>query len=201
MELPLPIDYVSAPKPKYEPIRIPYLAQGDSIYLPFAATGALSYSLTGKLPQGLSFNTSTGLISGVASENGIFIFTMVAEGCGETSQLVELDIDAPTPNAISHRINFNRNSCTIPDAAKESLERFLEKAKGLSPRNIIPEIYVSGGGKASDPNDPLADCRQEAICDFLLLENLLGEVLSDVFTGSENRIEIIVYWPRPNDGN
>jgi len=195
------IDYVSAPKPKYEPIRIPYLAQGDSIYLPFAATGALSYSLTGKLPQGLSFNTSTGLISGVAIENGIFIFTMVAEGCGETSQLVELDIDAPTPNAISHRINFNRNSCTIPDAAKESLERFLEKAKGLSPRNIIPEIYVSGGGKASDPNDPLADCRQEAICDFLLLENLLGEVLSDVFTGSENRIEIIVYWPRPNDGN
>ena len=195
------IDYVSAPKPKYEPIRIPYLAQGDSINLPFAATGALSYSLTGKLPQGLSFNTSTGLISGVASENGIFIFTMVAEGCGETSQLVELDIDAPTPNAISHRINFNRNSCTIPDAAKESLERFLEKAKGLSPRNIIPEIYVSGGGKASDPNGPLADCRQEAICDFLLLENLLGDVLSDVFTGSENRIEIIVYWPRPNDGN
>ena len=194
------IDYVSLPKPKYEPIRIPYLAQGDSIYLPFAATGALSYSLTGKLPQGLSFNTSTGLISGVSIENGIFILSMVAEGCGETSQLVELDIDAPTPNAISHRINFNRNSCTIPDAAKESLERFLEKAKGISPRNIIPEIYVSGGGKASDPNSPLAECRQEAICDFLLLEDLLGEVLSDVFTGAENRIEIIVYWPRPNDG-
>ena len=69
----------------------------------------------------------------------------------------------------------------------------------LSPK-VNPEIYVSGGGKASDPNSPLADCRQEAICDFLLLENLLGEVLSDVFTGAENRIEIIVYWPRPNDG-
>jgi len=196
------IDYVSVPKPKYEPIRIPYLAQGDSIYLPFSATGASSYSLNGKLPAGLSFNTSTGLISGVASENGIFVFTMVATGlCGDTNQLIELDIDAPTPNAISHRINFTPNSCAIPDSAKASLERFLEKAKGLSPRNIIPEIYVSGGGKASDPNGPLADCRQEAICDFLLLENLLGDVLSDVFTGSENRIEIIVYWPRPNDGN
>ncbi len=145
-------------------------------------------------------NHATGEISGTSTENGIFVLTLTASNlCGETKQLVELDIDAPTPNAISHRINFLPGSCSIPDSAKAYLEAFLEKAKGLSPRNLIPEIYVSGGGKANDSNSPLADCRQEAICDLLLLENLLGEVLSDVFTGSENRIEIIVYWPRPND--
>ncbi len=194
------IEYVSVPKPKFEPIRIPYLAQGSLISLPFVASNATTYGLVGKLPSGLTMNHATGEISGTSTENGIFVLTLTASNlCGETKQLVELDIDAPTPNAISHRINFLPGSCSIPDSAKAYLEAFLEKAKGLSPRNLIPEIYVSGGGKANDSNSPLADCRQEAICDLLLLENLLGEVLSDVFTGSENRIEIIVYWPRPND--
>lgn len=194
------IEYVSVPKPVFETIRIPYLSQGSSVSLPFTATNASLYGVVGRLPSGLTQNASTGLISGTPSENGIYVITLTATGiCGETRQIVELDIDAPTPNAISHRINFLPGSCVIPDSAKASLEAFLEKAKGISPRNIIPEIYVSGGGKANDPNSLLADCRQEAICDFLLLENLLGEVLSDVFTGSENRVEIIVYWPRPND--
>ena len=195
------IDYSSVPKPIFESIRIPYLSQGSLLSLPFVATNTTSYGFIGKLPAGLTLNASTGEISGTPTENGIFILTLTASNlCGQTQQFVELDIDAPTPNAISHRINFLPGSCSIPDSAKASLEAFLTKAKGLSPRNIIPEIYVSGGGKASDPNSPLADCRQEAICDFLLLEDLLGEVLSDVFTGAENRIEIIVYWPRPNDG-
>jgi hypothetical protein len=195
------IDYSSVPKPIFESIRIPYLSQGSLLSLPFVATNTTSYGFIGKLPAGLTLNASTGEISGTPTENGIFILTLTASNlCGQTQQFVELDIDAPTPNAISHRINFLPGSCSIPDSAKASLEAFLAKAKGLSPRNIIPEIYVSGGGKASDPNSPLADCRQEAICDFLLLENLLGEVLSDVFTGAENRVEIIVYWPRPNDG-
>jgi hypothetical protein len=195
------IDYVSVPKPRFETIRMPYLSQGSAINLPFQASNVTSYGVIGSLPSGLSLDSSTGAVTGVPTENGIFILTLTASNlCGQTQQFVELDIDAPTPNAISHRINFLSGSCSIPDSAKASLEAFLTKAKGLSPRNIIPEIYVSGGGKASDPNSPLADCRQEAICDFLLLEDLLGEVLSDVFTGAENRIEIIVYWPRPNDG-
>jgi hypothetical protein len=195
------IDYSSVPKPNFETIRIPYLAQGSALTLPFFASNANSYGYIGTLPSGLSLNTSTGTLTGTPTENGIFILTLTASNlCGQTQQFVELDIDAPTPNAISHRINFLPGSCSIPDSAKASLEAFLAKAKGISPRNIIPEIYVSGGGKASDPNSPLADCRQEAICDFLLLEDLLGEVLSDVFTGAENRIEIIVYWPRPNNG-
>ena len=195
------IEYVSVPKPVFEPIRIPYLSQGASLNLPFIASNANTYGVASKLPNGLSINATTGVISGTPRENGIFVLTLTASNiCGETQQVVELDIDSPTPNAISHRINFTPNSCKIPDSAKASLELFLEKVKRISPRNIIPEIYVSGGGKAGNPNSPLADCRQEAICDFLLLEDLLGEVLDDVFTGAENRVEIIVYWPRPNDG-
>ena len=194
------IDYVTVPKPKFEPIRIPYLAQNLAMDLLFSATNASSYKLEGRIPSGVTMDTKTGRIAGVPGENGIYVFTIVASGiCGDTHQIVELDVDATTPNAISHRINFAPGSCAIPEAAKASLQRFLDEAKGISPRNIIPEIYVSGGGKLNDPNGELAQCRQEAICDLLLLEELLGEVLTDVFTGSENRIEIIVYWPRPND--
>lgn len=194
------IEYVTAPKPKFGVIRIPYLSQGSAIYLPLSAEGANAYILEGQLPSGLTLNRETGLLSGTASENGIFVFTLVASGiCGDTNQLIELDIDAPTPNAVSHRINFTPNSCEIPDSAKASLERFIDQVKGIAPRNIIPEIYISGGAPSTDPDDPTAQCRQDAICDFLLLENLLGQVLTDVFTGSPNRIEIIVYFPRPND--
>lgn len=194
------IEYVSVPNPAFQATRIPYISQGQAVVFSVNATGALSYSIDGRLPGGLMLNPKTGQISGTPFENGIFVFEVVATGlCGNTSQFMELDVDAPTPNAISHRINFLPGSCDIPDSAEASLQRFLEEAKGISPRNIIPEIYVSGGFKSGDPDSELAKCRQNAICDFLLLEELLGQVLTDVFTGSENRIEIIVYWPRPND--
>ena len=113
--------------------------------------------------------------------------------------VLELDIDAATPNAMSHRINFLPGTCELTDSAKASFENFITRIKGLSPRNIIPDIYISGGSKNSDPNSSLVQCRQNALCDLLLIEDLLGEILTDVFTGAENRIEIIVYWPRPND--
>lgn len=194
------INYVASSKPKYVPIRIPYLSQGVAIYLDIQASDATSYRLVGKLPSGLTFNNTTGVISGTPTENGVFVFDLIATGpCGDTTTVLELDIDAPTPNAISHRINFLPNSCTITDSAKESFERFIDKVKGISPRNIIPDIYISGGYKESDPNGPLAQCRQEALCGVLLVEDLLGEILTDVFSGSENRIEIIVYWERPTD--
>ena len=194
------IEYVTAPNPSFQATRIPYISQGQAVSFSVNAIGALSYSIDGRLPGGLILDSKSGVMSGTPYENGIFIFEVVATGlCGSTSQFMELDVDAPTPNAISHRINFLPGSCEVPDSAEASLQRFLEEAKGISPRNIIPEIYVSGGFKTGDPNSELAKCRQEAICDFLLLEELLGQILTDVFTGSENRIEIIVYWPRPND--
>lgn len=194
------VTYLTASKPKFQPIRIPYLSQGTAINLDIAADDARSFKLTGRLPSGVTFNEVTGLISGTPTENGVYVLSIVAVGvCGEVNSTLELDIDAPTPNAMSHRINFLPGSCELTDSAKASFEEFITKIKGLSPRNIIPDIYISGGSKNSDPNSPTAKCRQESLCDLLLIEDLTGDILTDVFTGSENRIEVIVYWPRPND--
>jgi hypothetical protein len=194
------INYLTASKPRFQPIRIPYLSQGVAINLDILADHALSFRLVGRLPSGVMFTNSSGLISGTPTENGVYVFDLIAVGpCGETMTVLELDIDAPTPNAMSHRINFLPGSCQMTDSARASFEAFITRIKGLSPRNIIPDIYISGGSRNSDPNSPLAQCRQNALCDLLLIEDLLGEILTDVFTGAENRIEIIVYWPRPND--
>ena len=195
------INYSTANKPKFLPIRMPYLSQGVEVDLDFEAENSSSFRLIGKLPAGLTLNASSGKISGVPFENGIFVFDLAAIGpCGETMTFVELDVDAPTPNAMSHRINFLPGSCQMSDSARASFEAFILKIKGISPRNIIPDIFISGGSKNSDPNSPIATCRQESLCDLLLIEDLTGDILTDVFTGSENRIEIIVYWSRPNDG-
>jgi uncharacterized repeat protein (TIGR02543 family) len=190
------IKYVDVPKPKFVPILIPYLSQGDYLSLPITATNATSYSIIGTLPAGLAFNTATGAISGTPNENGIFGFVITATGiCGETTQLVELDIDKETPNAISHRINILPGSACISDSAKASLASFLDKVKEIAPRNLAPEIYFSGGGIASGSD--LGDDRRDCLCDLFLEEEVYGNVIEGEFTGTANRIEIIVYWAKP----
>ena len=194
------IEYLSNTKPAFQAIAIPYLAQDLYMSLPISATNATSYSLVGTLPTGISLNTTTGELSGTPRTNGIFSFSITANGkCGSTTQDIEIDIDKPTPNAISHRILFPPGSCELSPSAKASLDRFLEEAKLLAPRNLIPEIYLSGLAGDSGAKADLEKCRQDAICDLLLLEEMLGAVLTDVFEGSPNRIEIIIYWPRPVD--
>jgi hypothetical protein len=190
------IKYVDVPKPKFVPILIPYLSQGVYLSLPITATNATSYSIIGTLPAGLAFNTATGAISGTPNENGIFGFVITATGiCGETTQLVELDIDKETPNAISHRINILPGSACISDSAKASLASFLDKVKEIAPRNLAPEIYFSGGGIASGSD--LGDDRRDCLCDLFLEEEVYGNVIEGEFTGTANRIEIIVYWAKP----
>lgn len=190
------ITYIDVPKPKFVPTLIPYLSQGEYLSLPATALNATSYSLIGTLPQGLVFDSRSGTISGTPSENGIFGFVITASGiCGETSQVLELDIDKETPNAISHRINILPGATCISDSAKASLDAFLEKVKLLAPRNLIPEIYMSGGGIGTGSD--LGDDRRDCLCEVFLDEAVYGNVLEGEFIGSVNRIEIIVYWARP----
>lgn len=190
------IKYVDAPKPIFIPIAMPYMSQGDDLKLPIRATNATSYSLIGNLPQGLVFDSTTGMISGKPNENGIFGFVVTARGiCGETSQLLELDIDKKTPNAISHRINFTKGASCINESAKASLDAFLEKVKSLAPRNLIPEIYISGGGVGSGSD--LGDDRRDCLCEVFLDQEFYGNILEGEFIGATNRVEIIVYWARP----
>lgn len=190
------VKYLDIPKPRFVPVLIPYLSQGDFFSLPISATNAISYDLIGKLPSGLSFNSSTGAISGTPGENGIFAFVITASGvCGDTSQVLELDIDEATPNAISHRVNILPGAACINDSAKASLAAFLERVKEISPRNLIPEIYFSGGGIASGSD--LGDDRRDCLCELFLEEEVYGNVIEGEFTGTANRIEIIVYWAKP----
>lgn len=190
------VKYVDVPKPKFVPTLMPYLSQGEYLSLPVTALNATSYSLIGTLPQGLVFDSRSGTISGTPKEHGIFGSVITATGiCGETSQVLELDIDKETPNAISHRINILPGATCMSDSAKASLDAFLEKVKLLAPRNLIPEIYLSGGGIGSGSN--LGDERRDCLCEVFLDESVYGNVLEGEFIGSANRIEIIVYWARP----
>lgn len=190
------IRYVDVPKPKFAPVLIPYMSQGDFFSLPITATNATSYAIEGQLPGGLLIDSRTGEISGAPVENGIFVFYVVARGiCGERSQLVELDIDKKTPNAISHRINLLPGAACMSDSAKDSFERFLEEVRQIAPRNLIPDIYISGGGVGG--NSDLGEDRRDCICDLLLEEEVYGSIITGEFEGSPNRIEVIVYWARP----
>ena len=190
------IKYLDEPKPSFGPTAIPYLSQGDFIKLPISAQYARSYAVIGNLPSGLSLDSKTGLISGTPNENGIFSFFIKAIGiCGDTIQLIELDIDKETPNAISHRVNILPGASCINDSAKASLLEFLDKVKAISPRNLIPEIYLSGGGIGG--RGILGDERRDCLCDLFLEESVYGNIIEAEFTGSANRIEIIVYWAKP----
>jgi hypothetical protein len=53
-------------------------------------TGTITWSTTGSLPTGLSINTTTGNISGTATQTGTFIFTVIAtDGTGCTGTLTD----------------------------------------------------------------------------------------------------------------
>lgn len=59
--------------------------RGQSLnYQIIASQSPSSYSLTGSLPAGLNFNTSTGLLSGIPQEAGVFIVTLGATNSGGT---------------------------------------------------------------------------------------------------------------------
>ncbi|QYM79845.1 putative Ig domain-containing protein [Horticoccus luteus] len=66
-------------------------AQAGKVRVPFtyqasAAPGPItSYGLTGTLPLGLAFNTSTGLLSGTPAESGVFVVTLTATADAGTS--------------------------------------------------------------------------------------------------------------------
>ena len=60
-----------------------------------------SFTLTGSLPAGLSFNTSTGVISGQPTENGLFSLLVTGNGTGAPAnsnpfslEIISLDGDA-----------------------------------------------------------------------------------------------------------
>lgn len=193
------ISYLLVDAPKFGRTYVPYLYQGGTFALFYTATNTDSYRIVGQLPAGLELNAKTGSISGTPVVEGIFNFSIGASNlCGEVLLPVTLDIDKASPHAISHRIYFTRTSPEIPTTALASLERFLEKVKEMSPRHITPQIYITTSSNPYDDENTMTQLekdRYENICESLVLENIDAEVITGVFTGSENVIEIIAYWP------
>ncbi|MGI9227144.1 MAG: MBG domain-containing protein [Candidatus Nanopelagicaceae bacterium] len=189
--------------PLFEITLVPNLYRGTRTAFNFKAIGALKFTIIGNLPPGLSLNPQTGRVTGTPNKEGLFVFDLVASGdCDDETQEISLFVDKKIPNAISHRIKFKKNKKEIPSNVKDELEKFIEKAKKMSPENLDPVVFVSGGnGSGSpDPSDPekvsqLADDRYNEICDLLLTMDLLAQKIAGAFTGPEDEIEIIIYWP------
>lgn len=85
----------SAINPPLQPTEIPEATVGQPYEVQFSATGAspdnLTRTLKGKLPQGLTFDSATGKLSGTPTEAGSFSievsFTLINHNlCGGASQ-------------------------------------------------------------------------------------------------------------------
>lgn len=196
----LDVVYQGSGLPKFAPTYMPYLHQGGTFAIFYSATDADSYRVVGQLPSGFELNTKTGSISGISATNGVFQFSLVASGiCGETELKVTFDIDKAVPNAISHRIYFSRNNGAIPAAALDALRRFLDKVQEMSPRYINPQIFITTStlnNTSTIQDRDLEMARYQAICDIFVNESLDAQVVPNVFTGDENIIEVIAYWPK-----
>ena len=87
----------------------------DTIILPGAGGPGTTYSLTGTLPQGLSFDAATRSLSGAPSQSGTFPLTLTATDENSTSDTLEVNLTVSPageprevdPGAISAR----RSNC------------------------------------------------------------------------------------------
>ena len=172
----------------------------DVLYV-FTASNTVSYSITGTLPPGLTYNPLTSTLSGTPTTTGNYTFTIVAtNGCGSASKTTTLNVDKEIPEAFSCTVTFpSKNSNIIQVYKLPSLIDCLNKIKDLDPNTVDPLIFLSGGNPSNEPpgSSPTATARYNEICDVLLTQNLIAQIITGVFFGPPDEIEIIVYWPVP----
>ncbi len=180
---------------------IPYIYKGGEFNYTFEAFGENTYRVTGNFPAGLTLNELTGEVSGIPTEEGIFNFVIHADGvCGNDSDVIRLDIDKEIPNAKSFRIKFpNKKTNKIGAAPLFELKKFLKEIEKISPKQIEPVIFISGGAPEGEPeiDSEEAKARRDAICDVLLTQDILAQTIAGIFAGEPDVIEIFVYWPVP----
>ncbi len=170
-----------------------YIAQGDLVSLSLSATGASSYSASGTLPQGLSFNTTTGLLSGIATKEGIYNFSITASNAaGSDTKNYTLDIDRPTPRPITTNLYFSHKNSTLSPSNKASLDRFITRINSVAPRNLSTTITMTGG--AGNSKTSLTNIRHEQIKRYLEASGI--KFKSTTTSGSASKVEVAVTWTR-----
>ena len=171
-----------------------YIAQGDAVNISYAATGATSYSSSGILPQGLSFNTTTGALTGTATKEGAYSFSITATNAvGSDTKNYTLDIDRPTPKALTANLYFAFKTTSLSESNKSALDRLIAKVKAVAPRNLSATITMAGG--AGNLKTDLTTTRHDQIKGYL--EALGIKVKSATSTsGNANKVEVTIAWIR-----
>ncbi len=193
------VEFKMVDKTAFKVFDIPYIYKGGSFLYQFEAFGENTFRVTGNMPAGLVLNAETGEISGIPTEEGKFNFVLHADGlCGNDVDVIKLDVDKEIPNAISYRIKFtNKKSKKIAGTAQFELNKFLKMVKEISPKQIEPIIYITGGApdNESDLDSQSAKERRDSLCDIMLTNEIIGQTMLGLFDGEEDEIEIFVYWP------
>jgi len=98
---------------------MPFDATYDVAYMGSAAAtgggGALTYSLAGALPAGLSLNPSTGAVTGTPTTAGVSWFSVTATDAYEdsNSQPYSIGVDIPNSNPIKHIVVIMQENRTF----------------------------------------------------------------------------------------
>ena len=193
------VEFKLVDKTAFKVFDIPYIYKGGSFEYQFEAFGENTYRITGNLPDGLVLDAQNGIIYGVPTEEGKFNFVLHADGlCGNDVDVIKLDIDKAIPNAISYRIKFpNKKNKKIVGTEQFELKKFLKMVKEISPKQIEPVIYITGGAPENEPEveSTSAKDRRDSLCDIMINQDVLGQTVLGLFDGEEDEIEIFVYWP------
>jgi len=192
------VSLVYVTPPQFTELKMPFIAQGDTVSVRISAEGAFSYSLVGELPMGLTFNSKSGLISGIANREGIFDLEVVAHGKGgSSSKRVTLDVDKPIPKGVSKAIYFSRRGDVVTNY--ESLVDFIDKVKAIAPRNLAPVVTLRGGGQVDrlrKDSKIVEAIRHEKVVEIFRAEGLDAFSLEKGGEGPKNRVIVEVLWKR-----
>ena len=184
--------------PQFTELKLPFIAQGDTVSVQVSADDAHSYGLVGDLPMGLTFNSKSGLISGIANREGTFDLEVVAYGKGgSSSKRVRLDVDKPIPKEVSKAIYFSRRGDVVTNY--ESLVNFIDEVKAIAPRNLAPVVTLRGGGQVNrlrKDSKIVEAIRHEKVVEIFRAEGLDAFSLEKGGEGPKNRVIVEVLWKR-----
>jgi hypothetical protein len=192
------VSLVYVTPPQFAELKLPFIAQGDTVSIQISAEGAYSYALFGSLPTGMTFDSKNGLISGIANKQGTFDFEVVAYGKGGLSNKgVRLEVDRPIPKGVRQSIYFSRRGDVIINYG--SLVKFIDKVKAISPRNLAPLIRLRGGGQVDRlrrDSRIVEEIRQDKVIEIFKIHGLNAFSVAKGGEGPKNWVIVEVLWKR-----